>query len=74
MEHYREASLIQRQKYQRRYEQQVNQLNYSIQSINTENLALKKENAELQQRLGMIDFEKNSPKERLEKIEAQYQG
>lgn len=73
LEHYREASLAQRQEDQQRYEQQINQLNYTIQNINTENLELKKESVELQKKLGLIDFENNSLKDRLTKAEAQHQ-
>ncbi len=74
LEHYRAASLVQRQEDQQRYEQQINQLNHTIQSLNTENASLKKESIELQQNLGLMTFENNSLKERLTKIEAQHQA
>lgn len=74
LEHYREASLAQRQEDQRRYEQQINQLNFTIQSLNIENAALKKESAELQQKLGVVSFENDSLKEQFTKLESQHRG
>lgn len=73
LEHYRQASLAQRQEDQQRYEQQVNQLNYTIQSLNTENSSLTKEIYELQQKLGVISFENDKLKEQFIKIETEYQ-
>ena len=73
LEHYREASLAQRQEDQQRYEQQINQLNYTIQSLNTESAVLKKESIDLQQKLGVMAFENDSLKVQFAKIEEQYQ-
>jgi chromosome segregation ATPase len=74
LDHYRDAALIQRQQDHQYYEQQINQLNGTIQSIQTENLAIKKENSDLKQTLSLLSFEKDSLKEKLAKIEEQYQS
>ena len=74
LEHYRAASLAQRQEDQQRYEQRINELNYTLQSLSIETTTLKKENVELQQKLGVMTFENDSLKEQLAKLEAQHQA
>lgn len=74
LEHYRAASLAQRQEDQQRYEQQINQLNYTVQSLNIETITLKKESVELQQKFLLMSFENDSLKDLLTKVEEQHQA
>ena len=70
LEHYRTASLEQRQQEQQRSEQQQNQLEQTIQQLKNEVAQLREQKMELKQSNEQLHFEKTSLQAQLDKITA----
>lgn len=74
LEHYRTASLEQRMNEQQRYEQQLKQLEQTIQQANQELTKIQREKLALDQQNQQIIFENNHLKTDLEKCEAKHES
>ncbi len=73
LEHYRAASLEQRVVDQQRHEQQQKQLEQTISQTNQELAQIKQENLILQQQNQETNFERNTLKSQLDKLNGQHQ-
>ncbi len=74
LEHYREASLAQRLEDQQRFEQQQNQLEKTIQQLNSDIMDIKRNHGVLQQSNQQLLFENTHLKTQFNTIESQHQA